>query len=260
MSQATILMINKSAIKSADRVLDVLELLCRRGNAASHTELSRSLGIPKSSLTGLVRNLVSRCYLEKDPDTANYKLGSAFFGLMQQGKHVRDILEIARPQLTWLTDKTQEASAFYLFRGDHVERVLGEEVDQHLSYRMTPHVKFPLYSAAAGKAVLSALPKDEKESYLREVDFKPMTSQTAKSPSELMVRLNAISADRVIISNGENTIGVVALAIAVLRQDGYPIGALSIVVPQVRYTKELERKCQTSLVLAAQRTEHELSH
>ena len=251
-------MIKKNAVKSADRVLDVLELLCRRGNAASHAELSRSLGIPKSSLTGLVRNLVSRSYLEKDPDNACYKLGTAFFGLIQQGKHVRDILEIARPQLAFLTDKTQEASAFYLFRGDHVERVLGEEVNQNLSYRMTPHVKFPLYSAAAGKAVLSALPMEEKEAYLKQVEFKAMTAQTAKSASELRERLKTIGSDRVLISNGENTIGVIALAIAVLREDGYPIGALSIVVPQVRYSKELELTCQTSLVLAAQRTEHEL--
>ena len=249
-----------STIKSADRVLDVLELLCRRGNAVSHAELSRSLGIPKSSLTGLVRNLVTRGYLEKDLDTPNYQLGPAFFELLQQGKHVRDILKIAKPQLAWLTEKTREASAFYLFRGDHVERVLGEEVDHHpLSYRMTPHVTFPLYSAAAGKAVLSALKADEQEEYLRHVDIKPNTSETAKSANDIRQRLRAVGADRVSISYGENTIGVNALAIAVLRNDGYPIGALSVVVPQVRNNEELEMLCRASLVSAARRIEHELA-
>ena len=55
------------SVKSADRVLDLLELLTRRGKAMSHTELSLALGIPKSSLTQLLRNLTDRGYLLFSP-------------------------------------------------------------------------------------------------------------------------------------------------------------------------------------------------
>ena len=114
-----------SSIKSADRVLDVLELLCRRGNAASHSEIANALDIPKSSLTSLLKNLAHRNYLEKNPVENTYHLGPAFFELIQQGKNVKSILKIANIQLAMLTEKTKEASAFYLFKGDHIERVLG---------------------------------------------------------------------------------------------------------------------------------------
>src|SRR5262245_46110227 len=181
-----------SVVKSADRVLDLLELLCRNGNAASHTQLSRSLGIPKSSVTSLVRNLLARGFLEKSPDSGDYRLGPAFFGLLKRGRQARDVLKLARPQLVWLTEKTKEASAFYVFRGDHIERVLGEEVGYALNYRMIPRVTFPLYSAAAGKAVLNALPDDERTDYLRRIVFVPKTSKTARSASEIRKRLKAI--------------------------------------------------------------------
>jgi DNA-binding IclR family transcriptional regulator len=244
-------------IKSADRVLDVLELLCRRGNAATHAELSQALGIPKSSLTGLAGNLVARGYLEKCPDSI-YRLGPMFFSLLRNGKQVRDVSKIARPQLVWLKKKTREAAAFYLFRGDCVERVDGEEADYPLSYRMTPHVTFPLYSAAAGKAVLNVLQADEQAAYFEQVGLEPKTAQTAGSVNELRKRLRAIGPDKVAISLGEHTDGVNALAIPVLRDDGYPIGALSVVVPQVRYSAQLAELCRASLVTAAGRIEHEL--
>jgi DNA-binding IclR family transcriptional regulator len=67
-----------SSIKSADRVLDVLELLCRRGNSASHSDIAFSLDIPKSSLTGLLKNLISRNYLEKNLGENTYILGPLF--------------------------------------------------------------------------------------------------------------------------------------------------------------------------------------
>ena len=82
-----------SAIKSADRVLDVLELLCRRGNSASHSEIAYTLDIPKSSLSALLKNLVNRNYLEKNLSANTYHLGAAFFALSKQGKTAKNILK-----------------------------------------------------------------------------------------------------------------------------------------------------------------------
>src|SRR5689334_1290582 len=61
-----------SAVKSADRVLDILQLLARQGSALSHHEIGTSLGIPKSSLTHLLRNLVAREFLSLDPGPGTY--------------------------------------------------------------------------------------------------------------------------------------------------------------------------------------------
>ena len=249
----------ESSIKSADRVLDVLEFLCRRGNSATHTELGFSLDIPKSSLSGLLRNLISRNYLEKNPADMTYSLGPAFFQLVSSGKQVKNILKIANAKIAWLTEKTHEASAFYLFKGDHVERVLGKEADYPLSYRMTPGVKFPLYSAAAGKAVLKSLSEKEQNEYLNKTKLLAITENTAKNEKELRRRLNDKSEDNITISYGENSVGVIALAIPILNEENKPLGAISIVIPEARFNKKIEMNSRKYLKHAAEKFQHELS-
>ena len=249
---------NDSSIKSADRVLDVLELLCRRGNAATHAEISFALDIPKSSLTALIRNLLSRNYLTKNSGDMTYTLGPAFFSLAEKGKQVKSILKIANTQVGWLTDKTREAAAFYLYKGHYVERVLGKEANYPLSYRMTPGVKFPLYSAAAGKAVLKALSDEDKKNYFKKVKLEPITKNTFTNEVELRKNLTSASKDNIIISNGENSLGVIALAVAILDEEESPIGAISIVIPEARFNKELERDCRDCLKNAAKKIEYEL--
>ena len=248
----------ESSIKSADRVLDVLELLCRRGNASTHAEISFALDIPKSSLTGLIRNLLSRNYLTKNSEDMTYTLGPAFFSLAEKGKQVKSILKIAGTQVGWLTDKTREASAFYLYKGNYVERVIGKEANYPLSYRMTPGVKFPLYSAAAGKAVLKSLSDEDKKNYFKKVKLEPITKNTVTNEVELRQNLNLHSKDNIIISNGENSVGVIALAIAILDKEENPLGAISIVIPEARFNQELEHDCLDCLQHAAKKIEHEL--
>lgn len=247
-----------SSIKSADRVLDVLELLCRRGNSASHTDIAFSLDIPKSSLSGLLKNLVSRNYLEKNHAENTYLLGPAFYDLIKKGENVIKMPQIAQAQLNWMTEKTKEASAFYVFKGDHIERILGAEASYPLSYRMPPNVKFSLYSAAAGKAVLHALPEPERENYLQHLKIKPNTGRTAKSIEELRTRLIEDTENGVTFSYGENSVGVIALAVPILSESQYPLGALSIVVPEVRFNKELKKLCMEVLINAGKKIEFEL--
>lgn len=247
-----------SSIKSADRVLDVLELICRRGNAVSHTQIASSLDIPKSSLTGLLKNLTSRQYLSKNPTENTYSLGSAFFELLKMGKTAVDIVQIAQIQLIWLTEKTKEASAFYLYKEPFVERELGIEANYPLSYRVSSKIKFPLYSAAAGKAVLNALPEKILNNYLQNTKFSKITANTATTPTEIKKRIKADTTNGVTISRNENTEGVIAFAVPILGNDQFPIGALSIVVPSVRLNSQLEELCRTSLITAQEKIKSEL--
>ena len=172
-------MSSDSSIKSADRVLDVLEFLSRRGNSASHSEIAYSLNIPKSSLTGILKNLADRNYLKKISPDNTYSLGPAFFELLHLGKNSSNILNIAQLQLNWMTEKTKEASAFYLFKDTYVERVLGVEASYPLNYRVNSKVKFPLHSTAAGKAILNALSEEQLQLFFKQAKLDLVTNKTA---------------------------------------------------------------------------------
>lgn len=53
-------------VKSAARVLDILELLSSRTDPMRLNEIVATMGIPKSSAYGLISTLVVRGYVAKD--------------------------------------------------------------------------------------------------------------------------------------------------------------------------------------------------
>ena len=103
-----------AAVKSADRVLDLFELLAHAGREISHSEISDTLQIPKSSLSQLLKTLIARGYVEVTASGRGYRLGEALLLLAQGAGRMRDLATQAEAFLADLTQKTGESSALNL--------------------------------------------------------------------------------------------------------------------------------------------------
>src|SRR5687768_9688807 len=90
------------SVKSAVRVLDLLELLDRVGQL-SHADIAEALEIPKSSLTQLLRTLVARGYIAFDPAAKAYRLGDAFQRFSRRANDSRDLVTFVGPVLEDIT-------------------------------------------------------------------------------------------------------------------------------------------------------------
>ena len=246
------------AVKSADRVLDLLELFGRKAMPLSHTEIALALAIPKSSLTQLLRNLLGRGYLTFAPGPNTYALGPSIHALLRKRDGNVDLIAAARPVLERLTAATHESSALSLYRKDYVERVCGVDSPQALTYRMSAGTRFPLYSSSIGKAVLAALPEDERERYLARVKLVPKTGATVKTLAELRRQIARAATEGVTYSHGEHMPGVSAIATAVRRPGGYPVGALNVAIPTIRYAAALKALCVRELFAARGALEREI--
>lgn len=232
-----------AAVKSADRVLDILQLLSRQGGALTHHEIGIALGIPKSSLTHLLRNLVAREFLGLDAGLSAYSLGPAVFQLVRSGGPREGLMAHARPIVGWLAKALGEATSFSVLRGDEVERVCVAESRSPLSYRMAVGDSFPLYSTSAGKAILVAMPAARRQAYLKSVKLQAHTPATAGSLAELKRQLEEAAQSGIAYSHGEHTPGVVGVAIAVDSGDPAAPAAFNIVVPDVRFTPDFNARC-----------------
>jgi DNA-binding IclR family transcriptional regulator len=238
-------------VKSAGRVLDLLELLARSPRPLPHSDIGAALRIPKSSLTQLLRGLTARGYVAFVHGPNTYELGRAFFGLLERGEGRFNYASLAQPVLERLSAATGESSSLSIWRGEAVERVCGVDSPQALAYRMSQGARFPLYSTSAGKAVLAALPAAEREALLGRLHLKRVTPATLRSMAELRAQLAQVAKTGVAYSRGENTPGIVAVAMAVRRADRTPLGALNVVVPGARYHAKLDRLCVRALRAAA---------
>src|SRR5579859_2665176 len=88
--------------KSAERVLDILELVAASPDGMSRSEIASQLRLPKSSASVLLRGLVARAYLHASTDGRRLTIGVRAFetgsGFLRQTS-LRDIARAAMDDL-----------------------------------------------------------------------------------------------------------------------------------------------------------------
>jgi len=195
----------RSSVKSADRVLDILELLASTGRSMTHAEIARRNRIPKSSLTHLLRNLAERGYAEAMEGSLAFRLGDGAFALARRGAHTRELVELARPCLERLTAATGESSGMSLLHDDMAERICSVDSTHAVLYAMHVGVRAPLYANSGGKIFLAWMTAAEREAYFSRVKLVPLTDRTILSLGVLRRQLQRIRTEGFAYSMGEFT-------------------------------------------------------
>ncbi len=234
-------------VKSADRVLDLFELLSRSSRGVSHSNIADRLGIPKSSLTPLLRNMVVRGYIAAGPDGRSYQLGPQLLQLVRIGRIASDLAKEATSCLQQATRDVGETSAFNQLHDDQLE-VVATVTGRH---RLTTHMKVgdvaPLYATSGGKAMLALMPEDYRNEYFKRVQMEASTKATIVKRKELEKQLEEIKKTGVAYSFEEWTPGIVGVGVAVPGPDGFPIGAVNFAIPAARYNDQLGKTAERAL-------------
>lgn len=233
-------------VKSADRVLDLFELLSRSSRGVSHSNIADRLGIPKSSLTPLLRNMLLRGYVVIGSDGRSYQLGPQLLKLVRIGRIASDLAKEATSFLQQATRDLGETSAFNQLHDDQQE-VVATVVGRH---RLTTHMKVgevaPLYATSGGKAMLAAMPEDYRNEYFKRIKLEPATKATLERDA-LETQLNKIRETGVAYSFEEWTQGIVGVGVAVLGPDNFPIGSVNFAIPAARYDEQLGKDAERAL-------------
>ncbi|WP_428962161.1 IclR family transcriptional regulator [Micromonospora fluostatini] len=143
-------------VKSADRTVELLELLAASPDRRTLVDLARDLGIPKSSMHGLLRTLVQRGWVETDSAGLRYGLGVQ--ALRTGSAYLRTDRSIRR--LTPVVDRLHRELDATVQLG----RVTGGQVVCLVSrekFGATPAIAAgrhaPAHATALGRAVLARL-------------------------------------------------------------------------------------------------------
>lgn len=232
-------MADKLAVKSANRVLDLFELLGQWSRELSHTEIASTLKIPKSSLSQLLPNLVDRGYIEFVAETKGYRLGAKLTTLAGQRSEQKDVISLARPILQIIATETAESAALNVLQGDFSKVVATVNSQQRLVSHMRDGDLAPLYATSGGKAIIAFLADDMLNSYLKRVKLEEITKNTVGSVDELRSQLETIRRTRVAYAFGEFTPGICGIAVPILSRTAMPLGSINVAMPAVRYNKRV---------------------
>lgn len=235
------------SVKSAVRVLDLFEVLARWDSAKTHAELADELRIPKSSLTKLLRTLVSRAYLEYVPEGKTYVLGPAITKLARTSMASEDLVEIAGPILEAVTEATEETSGLNVLKGEQSEVVRAVLSPHRLLMTMRVGDQAPLYATSGGKALLAHLPPEMRRDYLARTKLERLTPKTIVSPAELAKQLDQVAKTGLAYVFEEFHTGIIGMARPILGNSGFPIAAVNVAMPAMRFNRESEAVCKAAL-------------
>jgi len=246
-----------SAVKSLNRGLDILEYVAGCPEPPSFSQLLSSLGIPRSSLFHLLTNLLSRNFLERDPQSERYRVGAEVVAIARKVKRP-SLRDRVTPLLHQLSLEASETCGFYVQVGDSVEVVASAISTQALSYTMKVGMTAPLYAVSAGKIVLSELSPPELSHYLTGATFAPVTPHTVRSKGRLKKEIQQVKAAGFAYSREEFTLGITAIATAVRSETKF-CGAINLAVPTARFTPSRDAEFREALRRAAQTIGQEIS-
>src|SRR5215472_923039 len=88
---------DSSPATAVERALNILEAAARRRDGFTNSEISRKLGIPKSSASYILRTLERRGYLRRETETGRYRLGLKILSLGGDAQANPDTPDWARP-------------------------------------------------------------------------------------------------------------------------------------------------------------------
>lgn len=250
---------NDTAVKSADRVLTVLDLLAARG-PSTFSEIVAALGLPNSSAHNLLQTMVRRDYLEFDQDARTYGLGLRLWQVAQAYGGNRDVVTIARPLMQQVVDVTGET--VQLARLDGVENVYLAIAESPHPMKLVSAVGERLYAHATGlgKALLAALTDDEVRSLLTGVPLRAFTPYTITDVDTMITALHEIRARGYATDDEEYVIGCRCVAMTIRDDTGEVVAAMSVSIPTPRHTPAIADRARVTLAAAVDELQRRLGY
>lgn len=144
-----------SPATAVERALNILEAAAHRRDGLTNSEISRKLGIPKSSASYILRTLERRGYLRREPESGRYRLGLKILSLGGDAQANLDIADVALPFMRSLVEKIH--LTVHLAVLDQGEAVYIEKVEAPGFFRVNTWVgrRMFLHSTSVGKCLLA---------------------------------------------------------------------------------------------------------
>lgn len=231
-----------STLSSVRNAARLLKEFSRGSREIGVTELSRRLGIGKSTAHRLLSTLADEKLLEQDPHTGAYRLGLAMYELGHVVSTHTDLHDACIPVLDQLRNATRETVQVAVLDGREVVYVERRESPQTLrlfgrvGHRNSAHV------TSTGKLLLAFLPPAKLERTLDGWVLDRRTPHTIVDMRELREQLVVIRERGWADNINEVEMGVASVATPVRNGLGDVVAALSVAGPIQRINAENIRR------------------
>ncbi|MCP2168359.1 transcriptional regulator, IclR family [Goodfellowiella coeruleoviolacea] len=238
-----------AAVKSADRTVELLEVLASADRRLTLTELHRTLNYPKSSLYMLLQTLVGRGWVEVDADRGTYGIGVRALLVGTSYLDHDPVVQVAARVMEQVRQEVNETVHLARLDGPDVVYLASRESEHHLRVVSRVGRRLPAHATSLGKALLAERDRDEVD-VLLPGELAALTPDTVVDRAALHEQLARFRVAGYAHEREENTPGLGCFAVA-LPYRRPVLDALSCSVPLGRLDAEHEQQVVAALLTAA---------
>ena len=217
--------------------LRVLEFLTSRPQGAKAAEIASELAVPVASAFRMLTTLVDLGYLRKDVAASTYRLSRKLLSLGYAAVDSAGLVEKSVDIMRKLRDATGETALLAVLSG--TEGIVLEQTPSTQAVKVLVQVghRFPLHTAAPGKAIMAFLPDAELQTLLKSLTLQRFTPRTITSRAALIKELAGVRRCKVAYDRGEELQDLRCVSSPILDGHGYPLAALWVSGPASRIRK-----------------------
>jgi len=241
------------------RVVTLLDLVGRHERGIGAREAARATGIDRSAVSRIFRQLENLGWVEQVDDRGTYTVGREMFAVAAAVRQRDSVWRAAAPLLRTLTNRFNETT-YMATRRDH-QVVFQDKVDcsQTIRYVIELNEPFPLTTGAAGRAILSALPRKEIEDVIAR-GLSSYTPTSITDPDKYRAQLDRDRQLGYAYSKSGWILRGAGVASPFFDASGICVGAITLSAPIDRLTPAVVRSIGPAVRDAAVQLSHRLGY
>ena len=251
---------SSSTVQSVERAIVILKSFSHEKPERGVNELSRELGLHKSTVSRLMKTLVDGGLLSRSPETKRYRLGVDLIGLATQVVSYIDVREVAHPFLQRLAEACQETVNLSVLDDGQVVN-LEQFVPRARRVKNIGRVgrRMRSHCTAAGKVLSAFLPDDQLDRILAD-KLERFTPNTITDPRVLCQELIQVREQGYATSKEELEKGLNVVSAPVYDHTGQVSSAISVAGPAYRLPAELLPELAALVMDTARQISEQLGH
>lgn len=230
-------------VKSAARVLDLLELLSAASRPLRLAEVAPRLGIPKTSAFALLSTLVAKGYAEEHG--GGYRLVERLQERGWVGGDVANLVRVSRAVMGELTQTTGESAFLGVLTGErevlYLEKVLSPNPVRYDTDLEQPRAA---YCTSIGLILLADMADADLEAYFEATPIEAKTPHTQTDPAAIRATIARAHARGYVHTMNSHFEGVAGVAAAIRGPSGRALAGLAVIGPTSRFNPRLRAHAQ----------------
>ncbi len=241
---------NAYTVPSVSRAMKILELLAHSQRGLTLSDISRRLGLPKSSTHVLIKTLEMTGYLKNSKINGKYCFGLRLVSLSNMALENLDLREQARPFLQHLMLRTKLTVHLAILEG--AEAVIIEKVEAPGMLRLATWVgrRLDANSSGVGKALL-AFAEDESCAQRLTRPLARNNKNTISSPERLARELKKVRQLGYAFEDEEGEIGFRCIGVPLYDASNRAIAGISVAGTTSQIPEDRVRKLAATVKTTA---------